>query len=110
MFHIARYVKSALSPASALSCSSYRLSELDGWEQEDTIGPSPARDKVGETLSWFMKLRRFAQAQLDAYIARPGATLVDLQDADVMPSSPRPAHQTLDHAVDCARHSGGISA
>lgn len=46
------------------------------------------------------KLRKLAQAVLDARVAYPGATLADLYDPDVMPPDLRKAHQALDLAVD----------
>jgi hypothetical protein len=46
------------------------------------------------------KLRRLAQAVLDARAAHQGATLADLYDPDVMPPDLRKAHQALDLAVD----------
>jgi len=46
------------------------------------------------------RLDALAQAVLDARAARPGATLADLYDPDVMPADLRKAHRSLDLAVD----------
>ena len=46
------------------------------------------------------KLESLAQAVLDARAAYPDATLADLYDPDLMPSSLRSAHRALDRAVD----------
>lgn len=46
------------------------------------------------------KIRRLAQAILDARAGHPEATLADLYDPDVMPPELRKAHRDLDDAVD----------
>ena len=46
------------------------------------------------------RLRRLAQAVLDARSAHPGATLADLYDVNAMPGNLRRVHEALDRAVD----------
>lgn len=46
------------------------------------------------------RIRKLAQAVLDARAAHPRNTLADLYDPDVMPRNLRRAHQALDAAVD----------
>lgn len=46
------------------------------------------------------KIRKLAQAVLDARANHPDATLADLYDPDTMPNDLRKAHRALDDAVD----------
>ena len=55
-------------------------------------------------------LEPLAQAVLDARAAYPDATLADLYDPDLMPSSLRRAHQVLDRAVDRLYRRNGFSS
>ena len=54
------------------------------------------------------KLEPLAEAVLDARSAHPDATLADLYDPDLMPSSLRKAHRALDIAVDRLYRRGGF--
>ena len=56
------------------------------------------------------KLEPLAQAVLDARAAHPGVSLADLYDPDLMPSSLRKAHATLDRAVDRLYRPGGFAS
>ncbi len=56
------------------------------------------------------KLEQTAQAILDARATHPDATLADLYDPDLMPSTLRKAHQALDRAVDRLYLRGGFNS
>ena len=56
------------------------------------------------------KLQQLAQAVLDARATHPDATLADLYQPDLMPTSLRKAHQALDREVDRLYRRGGFQS
>lgn len=56
------------------------------------------------------RIRRSAQAVLDARAKFPDATLADLYDPGTMPADLRKAHKKLDDAVDALYKRGGFQS
>ena len=73
----------------------------------NTFPTPPGFGKEGSGRS---KLEPLAQVVLAARAARPGATLADLYDPDLMPPNLRRAHQALDRAVDRLYRSAGFAS
>ncbi len=70
----------------------------------------PVPPGFAERRADFSKLERLAQDVLDARTRHAEATLAELYDSDLMPTSLRKAHQALDRAVDRLYRQSGFQS